>query len=65
MTVEEIGASRDYAVVGVDAGETYFGVLLATPPIKPAQPVQDVVLVNDVVAMTDFEIIEAEDAKKS
>ena len=65
VTVEEIGASRDYAVVGVDTGETYFGVLLATPPIAPDKPVQDVVLVNDVVALTDFEIVEAEEAKKS
>ena len=57
-TVEEIGTTRDYSIVGIDTGDTYFGVLLSTPPIKPGRPPQDEVFVNDVVPMTDFEIVE-------
>ena len=58
VTIEEISRVRDYAVVGVDTGSTYFGVLLSTPPIKPGKPPQDEVYVTDVVPMTDFEVIE-------
>ena len=62
--VEELGASRDYALVGVDTGDTYFLVHLATPPIKPDQPVQDEIGVVDVVPLTDFEVVEPEEQKK-
>ena len=58
VTVEEIGRTRDYAVVGVDTGDTYFAVQLATPPIKAGKPPQGVVFVTDVLPMTDFEIVE-------
>ncbi len=63
VSVEEIGSARDYAIVGIDTGETYFATLLATPPIKPDQPVQDEVMVADVVPLTDFEIVEPEKQK--
>ena len=58
VTVEEIGRVRDYAIVGVDTGRTYFGIYLSTPPIKPNRPPQDEVLVTDVLPMTDFQIVE-------
>ena len=58
VTVEEIGRTRDYAIVGVDTGKTYFAVQLNTPPIAPNKPPQDEVLVVDVVPMTDFKIVE-------
>ena len=58
MTVEEIGRTRDYAIVGVDTGRTYFAVQLNTPPIAPNKPPQAELLVVDVVPMTDFEIVE-------
>jgi hypothetical protein len=58
VTVEEIGRTRDYAIVGIDTGRTYFGVQLNTPPIAPNKPPQDEVLVVDVVPMTEFEIVE-------
>lgn len=64
LTVEDVGASRDYALVGVDTGDTYFLVQLATPPIKPDQPVQDEIMVADVVPLTDFEIVEPKEQKK-
>ena len=65
ITYEEIGATRDYAVVGIDTGDTYFAALLGTPVIDAKQPVQDVVHVLDVVPLTDFEIAEAEEPKES
>jgi hypothetical protein len=58
VDVEEVARVRDYAVVGVDTGQTYFGVQLSTPPIAPGEPPQDVVFVTDVVPMTDFEVVE-------
>ena len=58
VTVEEIGRTRDYAIVGVDAGRTYFGVQVNTPPIAPNKPPQSELLVVDVVPMTEFKIVE-------
>ena len=53
ITVEEIGRSRDYAFVGIDMGDLYYAVQLATPVIEPNQPVQDEVQVADIIRMTD------------
>ena len=65
VTVEEIARVRDYAIVGVDTGRTYFAVQLNTPPIAPNKPPQDELLVVDVVPMTDFKIVEPpEDAQE-
>jgi hypothetical protein len=61
VTVEEIGASRDYAIVGIDTGETYFAAQLATPPIKPNQPPQAELQVADVLPLGEFEIVEQEE----
>jgi hypothetical protein len=58
VKVEEIARVRDYAIVGVDTGRTYFAVQLNTPPIAPNKPPQDELLVVDVVPMTDFRIVE-------
>jgi hypothetical protein len=58
VKVEEIARVRDYAIVGVDTGRTYFAVQLNTPPIAPDKPPQDELLVVDVVPMTDFKIVE-------
>jgi hypothetical protein len=58
VTVEEIGRIRDYAIVGVDTGRTYFAVQLSTPPIAPNKPPQAKLLVIDVLPMTDFVIVE-------
>lgn len=63
VTVEALGQARDYAVVGIDTGDTYFAAQLATPPIKPGQPVQDEILVIDVLPQTEFEIVEPEKEK--
>ena len=64
VTVEEIGRTRDYAIVGVDTGRTYFGVQLNTPPIAPDKPPQAELFVVDVVPMTDFEIVEPPEEKQ-
>ena len=53
--LEEFGQTRDLALVGVDLGEVYYAVYLATPPIEPNQPVQDEILVQDLVRMSDVE----------
>lgn len=53
--LEELGATRDLALVGADLGEVYYAVYLATPPIAPNEPVQDEILVQDVVRMSDVE----------
>jgi hypothetical protein len=63
LVVEEIGSSRDYAFVGVDTGDTYFLVALATPPIKPGSPPQDEILVSEVVPVTEYEAVEPKDEK--
>jgi hypothetical protein len=63
VVVEELGRSRDYAFVGVDTGEAYFGVTLNTPPIKPDQPPQSELLIAEVVPLTDFEIVPPKEAK--
>ena len=63
VVVEELGRSRDYALVGVDTGDAYFGVALNTPPIKPDQPPQSELLIAEVVPLTDFEIVPPKEAK--
>jgi len=60
VTVEEIGVSRDYAIVGIETGETYFAAQLATPPIKANQPPQDEIQVVDVAPLGEFEVVEPE-----
>ena len=57
VTVEELGTTRDYSIVGIDTGRTYFAVYLGTPPIAPDRPPQDEIRVREIVPMTDFQIV--------
>jgi hypothetical protein len=59
IDVETIGSSRDYAITGINTGSTYFGVVLATPPIKSGRPPQHRVFVAEVVPLTDFKTVDS------